>query len=503
MDILEVLKFFAIKGNLNIVGGKNITGTVNLLLNNVSVGDALKIVLSTNRLAYSMKGNVMQVMTEEEYKAIYGKQFYDERETKIVRLRYASAKNVGAMLENVKSDVGRIVYDNSTGTIVMMDSPGKIKEMEELIQHEELPSVVRMPTTQTEVFELQYAKAKGMSEKITPMLSKDDGKVYVDERTNKLIVSDLPFKIEEIRKAVKAFDSKTQEVFIEAKIIQIVLNDKYQSGVDWSRAIEGHLQGTFPISLSSYGQVFAGTIEGTATADSKGVTSTTYSKAGAILKFLETFGDTKIVSSPHISAINDQEAKIMVGTREAYTTSSITQSQATTTTAQNVAFIDVGVTLNVTPHINDDNFITMKIKPEISTVTRFLTTSQGDQIPIVQTTNADTTVMVKDGNTALIGGLMQLTRTKSRSGVPGLSQIPIAGNLFRSTNDNSAKSELVVLLTPHLVNGEEALPGTAPVPSVAGVGGSAGGIEESNITGPEKNIETKKKKKPKRRRWDE
>ena len=500
MDILDVLKFLAIKGNLNIAGGKNITGTVSLLLNNVTVRDALDIILSTHRLAYNLRENIMQVMTEEEYKALYGKQFYDQRETKIIRLQYASAKNIGAMLENVKSDVGRIVYDDSTGTVVLMDTPQKIIEMEEVIRHEELPSVVRMPVTQTEVFSLQYAKAKTMAEKITPVLTKEIGKVYVDERTNKLVVSDLPLNLAEIRRVVAAFDTKTQEVMIEAKIIQITLGDQYQSGVEWAKVFGTTLQQTFPSGLSSFGQIIAGSIAETKTTDSKGVTTSSFANSGAILKFLETFGDARILSTPHISAINDQEAKIMVGTKEAYTTSSITQSQSTTTTAQNVTFIDVGVSLFVTPHINNDGFITMKIRPEISNVSRFLTTSQGDQIPIVQTTNADTMVMVKDGATVLIGGLMQLSRNKTRSGIPGLSRIPVAGNLFRSTNDKMSKQELVVLLTPHLMSGEETMPGIAPLSPLAQVQGIR---EQDIVEQKEKAKMPEKRKKPKGRRWDD
>lgn len=502
MDILDVLKFLAIKGNLNIAGGKNVTGTVSLLLNNVTVRDALDIILSTNRLAYNLKGNIMQVMTEEEYKALYGRQFYDQRETKIVRLVYASAKNIGAMLENVRSEVGRIVYDDSTGTVVMMDTPQKIREMEEVIRHEELPSVVRTPPTHTEVFSLLYAKAKTMAEKVTPVLTKDVGKVYVDEVSNKLVVSDLPHALSEAKKIIKAFDVKTREVFIEAKIIQITLSDQFQSGVDWARVFGSTFQATFPQTLTSYGQIMAGSIAVTETTDSAGATKKTYTKTGEIIKFLETFGDTRILSTPRIAAISDQEAKIMVGTKEAYTTSSVTQSQATTTTAQNVTFIDVGMTLFVTPHINEDGFITLKIRPEISSVSRYLTTSQGDQIPIVQTTNADTSVMVKDGATVLIGGLMQLARSETRAGLPGLSRIPIAGNLFRSTNDKMLKQELVVMLTPHLMSGEEMLPGTAPIPPVAIEGEiPPDTLAERDIIATQNRMEDTRSSKPKKRRW--
>ena len=106
----------------------------------------------------------------------------------------------------------------------------------------------------------------------------------------------------------------------------------------------------------------------------------------------------------------------------------------------------------------------MKIRPEVSSVNRFVTTSQGDQIPVVESTSAETKVMIKDGSTVLIGGLMSTRRTKSRSGIPILSRIPIIGIAFRSTDDRSSNSELSVLLTPHIMSGEETFPGTRPPP---------------------------------------
>lgn len=469
IDVLDILKFLAIKAGINIVGGQGITGKVNILLNEVNVRDAIEIILSVNRLAYSIEGNIMRVMTEEEFKALYGKEFYDKRETKVIRLKYASAKNVGAILENTKSSVGRIIYNEATGTVVMTDTPEKIKAMEEIIAHEEIPTLVRLHPTQTKVYDIQYALAEDIHKEIETALTKDIGKAYVDKRSNRLVVSDLSHKLAEIDDLVVAFDVKTREVFIEAKIVQVSLRDQFESGIDWASVTSGHFQQTFGINANSFGQMTIGTIAPQTVTDANGIATTSFSGAGIIMKFLETFGDVNILSTPQIAAIDGQEARIMVGTKEAYTTSSITQSQATTTTSQEVTFVDVGVNLKVTPKINTDGYITMKISPEVSSVNRFLTTAQGDQIPIVETTNAETTVMVKDGSTVLIGGLMATQRRKTRTGIPLLSRLPILGIAFRSTNNSAINTELSVLLTPHIMSGETALPGTT--------GGAASAVE--------------------------
>ena len=120
------------------------------------------------------------------------------------------------------------------------------------------------------------------------------------------------------------------------------------------------------------------------------------------IKLLKTVGDTKLLSSPRITAINNQEAKILVGTREAYVTNTVTQGQTTTTTAENVTFLDVGVQLTVVPIINEDGYVTMKIKPEVSSVARYLITPEQNQIPIVDTATAETRVMVKDGKPNIV-----------------------------------------------------------------------------------------------------
>jgi len=178
----------------------------------------------------------------------------------------------------------------------------------------------------------------------------------------------------------------------------------------------------------------------------------------ATLKLLKTIGETKLLSSPRITAINNEEASILVGTREAYITESVTQGESTTTTSESVTFLDVGVQLKVTPIINEDGFVTMKIKPEVSSVARILTTSQGNEIPIIDTTTAETKVMVKDGHTIIIGGLIKDETVRTIKKIPILGDIPFLGMAFRQVDEDKEKTELVVFLTPHIITGDKDMP---------------------------------------------
>jgi TonB family protein len=155
--------------------------------------------------------------------------------------------------------------------------------------------------------------------------------------------------------------------------------------------------------------------------------------------------------------LNNQEAKILVGTKEAYITSTTSQAgTGTAVTSQTVNFVDVGIKLYVTPTINRDGFVIMKIKPEISSSLRTDITSEGQvtQIPIVTTSESETTVMVQDGATIIIAGLKKDQQAKEVRKIPFLGDIPFLGYLFRNTKSEVIKTELVIFITPHIVSGE-------------------------------------------------
>jgi general secretion pathway protein D len=322
-----------------------------------------------------------------------------------------------------------------------MDTPEKIAQMREAIFSVD-------SETLTQVFELKYAVAKEVEAALSSRLdAKGIGSVKADERSNRVIVTALPGKMTEIEKIIAELDQKTREVLIEAKIVKVTLDDDYDMGIDWQAIFrEGKkasidFAGTFPVAstVTSFGRVTAGVLS-----------RDDYSIA---LKLLKNVGETHILSSPRIAAIHNQEAKILVGSKEAYVTQSVTQGTSTTTTASSVTFIDVGVQLYVTPQINKDGYVTMKIRPEVSSVGRTLTTSTGDQIPIVDTAMAETRVMVKDGYTIIIGGLIQNEASDNVNKVPRLGDIPLVGNAFKKKTERFSKSELVVFLTPHIITG--------------------------------------------------
>jgi hypothetical protein len=263
-------------------------------------------------------------------------------------------------------------------------------------------------------------------------------------------VTDLRRKMDELTDMIEAFDDRLQQVLIEAKIVQITLDDKYQLGVDWDSVLkkfskEISIKSAFQLAAQNAlvpgGQIVIGTL---------GI-----SDYAMMVQALKTIGDTNLLSSPRITALNNQEAKILIGTSQPYATNTVTQGTSTTTTGTNLSFIDIGVKLYVTPTVNKDNFVTMKIKPEVSSKSGDYTYgSPSTTVPIVETTQAETSVTVKAGTTIIIAGLIKDNRTNATNKIPFLGDIPLVGEVFRKTVKEVVKQELVIFLTPHIITGE-------------------------------------------------
>jgi len=488
IDIGEAFKYIAEKTGLNIVPTKAVTGRVTMTAENVSVKDVFDIILRSNNLAYEKKGSIYNIMTEAEYKAFYGRSFYDTRVFKVFRLQYAIPEQAYNLVNTMKSEIGKVLMDQESGLILVIDTPDRVNQMESTIAAMDQKSII-------EVFSLKYARAKDIEEQLKNQLDvKKVGSIKADERTNQVIVQTLPERMEGIRKLIKGLDQKTRQILIDAKIVQVRLSNAVSSGVEWEGLFKVNDNpntlryiGSYPFSNvasstsafmtrkqvmeSLKGDIGSFPFTGTTSDFTAGKQSvgtqemhlgviSNKNDFDTILKYLQTLGTTRILSNPKLSVVNNQEARIHVGERQAYITTTTTQTQTSNTISEAVTYMDVGVQLSVTPTINEDGFVTVKIKPEISSVTSYIMSSQNNKIPIIDTSTAETIVMVKDGTSILIGGLSKDEKSSTSEGTPFLSKIPIIGTAFSSKTDNIVRTELIVLLTPHVIVGDELITGS-------------------------------------------
>lgn len=436
MDIIDVLKMLASKTQMNLVVDKNVSGRVTVFLKDVSPKEALEAILASNNLIQEKEGQITRIMSVQDYEQRHGEKVGDPRETRRIKLKYARPPMVAQTLNQIKSSIGQIVVDEASGTMILMDTAKKNDEMARMIKDMDLP-------LETKVFKLNYSRCEKIAEILQDVITKEVGCIKTDNRTNQLIITDYPVPLKKIEEMLFSLDEQTKEVLIDAKIVQVNLDHKTSLGIDWEYVLNKKLnvKGMFGQMMTTTGHKWTfGTAQLHAANDYQ-----------AILEVLKTVGETKILSSPRLTVTNNEPAKILVGSKQVYVTTSAIQSQTSTETAEAVNFVDVGVKLFVTPAISHDGFISMKIKPEVSSVVQSYKTAAGNTIPIVETSEAETTVLLQDGATIVIAGLMKEEKAKNINKIPLLGDIPLLGYFFRNSVDEIKKTELVIFLTCRII----------------------------------------------------
>lgn len=454
VSINDVFKILSKKSGLNIVAGKNVQGQVSLYLKDVPVREALKTILQSQGLASIEEGGIIKVMTEEEYIKKYGRPYEDQRITKSFHIRYGNVEQLATKLAEHKSPFGKILTEPRTNTIVITELPDLLRQMEVLIQESDQPQ-------ETQIFALKYTKVEDLEPKLKNYLEGSAGKLEIDKRSNRIIVTDIPTRIERVKALVEAFDVQVPQVLIEAKIVEVRLGDSYRQGINWEKI--GQNLGSFntiraaaPLAISPpVGAVSLSTL---------GLNSDD-NQLDVVMDLLEKVGKTNLLSSPRITVLNGEEAKLAVATRQPFVSQTVVQTANSTNTADNVQFVDVGVTLKVQPRISHDDYVELRIKPEVSSSNQTVelegvapgsdTAFTRTRIPVVTTQELETTVLVKSGTTLVIGGLIQDRQEKDSSKVPLIGSIPLLGRAFQSKSHDFVKTELVTFLTPVITKPQE------------------------------------------------
>ncbi len=454
MNVVDVIKFLADekRGDFNVVISPTVQGRVTVYLNNVSIQDALDIIIISNHLAYKIDSNIVQIMSSVEYEAMYGKKFSDQTEVAIIRLKYSRPSYVLAALDNLKSNVGKIIIDEDTGSVVIIDTKEAISLMKEAIKEIEKP-------LETFVYALQYADAEVVANQLRLRIdAKAVGSITPDTRSNRVIARAYPDRIKEIESIIKELDTPTKEVLVDARILQVVFKPQYDMGIDWKLDFRGSSDPQ--IQKLSFSNVFLDKAN-------LGSGDDLYKNYGQLavgnfnvdqfemsVRAMKQVSETKILSNPKLLVVNKEEAKIHIGDTVPYIISTTSGTGDNAITSEDVRFVDVGLKLNVVPIINDEGFVTMRLRPEISTVVATIS-SKGGGIPQVNKTEVETSVIVKDGYTIVMGGLKKEDKVHTKKGVPVLMDMPFLGPLFGSTSDNMSNTEIIIFITPTIMTGDE------------------------------------------------
>ncbi len=290
---------------------------------------------------------------------------------------------------------------------------------------------------ETTVVPVSYAKADEMKKPLQILLSQR-GKIETDERTNSLIVSDIPFRVSSVREMAHSLDAKTPQVEINARLVDVDARSIRDLGITWNTV--GLNEGDAAVDLS----VEAGLADQVGIVD-LAVTGTD-ADFFATLDLLARQDKAEIISNPRITTADNKEAKIIVGKKIPLVVSDEAGNAITQLTT-------VGIKLTVVPHINQDGRVTLDLNPEVSDLSAQATVQGGI---VIVTSEASTRVIVQDGQTAVIGGLIRTNESNVERGVPVLMDIPVLGNFFKSSNKVKEERELLIFVTPKILRPEEA-----------------------------------------------
>lgn len=286
---------------------------------------------------------------------------------------------------------------------------------------------------ETRVIGFNFVNVVDIQKTLLSMLT-SRGKIETDLRTNSLVITDIPDRIDKLQKVAVKLDTKTPQVIIEAMMIDLKLTKDDQLGIDWTLTHKKVADRTIKQTLA-----LTGTTAGEIT---YGRTIFPWAQFTALINFWQEEKRVSILANPKVLTLDNLTANIEIIEQIPYTQ----QTQSDQGTVASTQFKDVGIKLDVKPHITKDNFIFMTIKTEQSFRTGFTPDNQ----PIIDSRKAETNLMVKDGETIVIGGLRKRENTTTIDKLPILGDLPFVGNFFKRNNKQLVETELVVFVTPHV-----------------------------------------------------
>lgn len=416
-SLSNVLQLLAMQSQRNIIASKGVNATVSANLYGVTLYEALDSILKVNGYGYVERGNFIYVYTLEELEQI--KQADRRPIGKVIQLNYLNANDAAQFVTPLLSEIGQIKTNGDVDAFFIAQNP-----------------------VGNERFALSAT----------------------------LVVFDYPEHVEEIERLVRQLDARPAQVLVEATILQTRLTESNAFGVDFS--IIAGLNFTDFIPNGGPLSVFNGlqsppAQDETASIDSQGtaLVSTPGNtngpgtlKVGIVddnfalfVRMLDDVADTTVLSNPKLLALNRQPAKVLVGRKIGYLSTTATE----TATTQTVEFLDTGTQLSFRPFISNDGMIRMELRPSVSQ--GFIRTTndprgQPVSIPDEETQEITTNVLVRDGQTIVLGGLFKETTTLNRRQVPVIGDVPIIGVPFRGHDDSTDRVEIIFLITPTIVN---------------------------------------------------
>jgi MSHA biogenesis protein MshL len=456
----------------NMLVTPEVTGQISVRLKDVTVKEALEAIRELYGYEFVIKGNRITIQP-------------NTMQTRVFQLNYLAMRRFGGSELRVTSGAAAGIGSGTSGTATPTGTTAPI------------PSGTGSPSTQTQAGSTSRVQTatdsdfwSGITTALNAIVGGGDGRsVVVNSQSGVIVIRALPAELRSVENYLKATRLVIErQVILEAKIIDVTLSQDYQSGVNWAAFKSGSnsqaVMGTSGASSSIFSTNSTGGARSMATTDTSVVTPGRFgsvvaqalgkgffglafqtSNFAALLNFLETQGSVSVLSSPRIATLNNQKAVLKVGTDDLFVTNITTTTTSTTTGSVSTPSLTLqsyfsGISLDVTPQIDEDNNIILHIHPAVSVVTEKtknidLGTTLGQfSLPLASSSvnETDSIIRARDGNIIAIGGLMRQEQDVSTTGLPGATKMGAAGGLFGQRGNALSKRELVILLKPTVIN---------------------------------------------------
>jgi type IV pilus assembly protein PilQ len=412
-DVRGVLELLSRQSRVNIIATREVTGKVAAVdLYDVTLEGALDAVLKATGFVYYKENGSIYVCTVKQLEA--REKSLRKLEVRTFRLNYVTAADAKILIEPALSQDGTAV--------------------------------------------ISKAAAIGIS----PSKTETGGNSYAVDDV--LIVKDYEDRVKAVAAIIVEIDVKPDQVLVEATIIRASLEDSNALGVDFNALSGVDFQGLGSTS-NGLQSVTTGTLSGAGMNTNKATFRTDFNSAldpggmtigfvsnnvAFFIRALESVTDATVLANPKLLIVNKQRGQVMVGRRDGYLTTTVTETTAT----QTVEFLETGTRLVVRPFIGRDGYVRMEIHPEDSSGS--VEQVGTSVLPTETTTEVTSNVLIRDGHTIVIGGLFREKTTKGRGQVPLLGNIPYLGTLFRQASDKTEREEVIILITPHIVKQPQA-----------------------------------------------
>jgi len=428
VSLIDVLKIISKQSGLSFIASQDVADKkITLYLNKIPLNQAIMTILDANGLMYEMQDESNVFVIKAKYKT------EKTKITKVYQLKYATVSSSKL---------------NSALTISGSGSGGASSSSD-------------------------TSKGGGGLEAVLKDSLSPDGKVVEDPRTNSLIITDVPGQFDIIESTIAKLDVPVPQILIEVEMLDVSKSTADQLGVTYGSGgsftplifTGGSKAVNYPFSTSHAGAgSSSGSSSSSSSSSSSGTTSAytagSFNAAGltAELNFLTTNTDARTLARPRILTLNNQTAQIEISTDQAISvepssTSTSSSSSGSTVSTNTIERYTTGVVLKVTPQANFmTREITMAVSPKVVDVIQSQVVASGSKIFDPETRGSDSMLKLKDGQTMIIGGLLREDNTKTVLKLPILGDIPLIGMAFRSVTRSKGERELIIFLTPHIVD---------------------------------------------------